>query len=118
MGFGEMLALAAVESEMQEANDIAKQQLNTSREAIVQELIRDGILLPHPTWDGKEINKKTQAIVDEWFSRHPETKQGTGVFQKKYPHVINARKLLFDLLNKNRISEKEFFTLIESLYKF
>lgn len=118
MGFGEMLALAAVESEMQEANDIARQQLNTNREAIVQELIRDGILLPYPTWDGKEIDRKAQAIIDEWFSRHPETKKGTGEFQKKYPHIINAQQLLFGLLNKNRISEKEFFTLFESLYRF
>ena len=118
MGFGEMLALAAVESEMQEANDIARQQLNTNREAIVQELIRDGILLPYPTWDGKEIDRKAQAIIDEWYSRHPEIKKGTGEFQKKYPNVVNAKNTLTEMLNKNRITEAEFFVLFKTLFDF
>ena len=103
-------------------NELLEQQNmilgGNAREQVLQELRREGVILPPRTWDGKDIDAKAQAIIDAWFTRHPETKKGTGEFAKKYPHIIEAQETMFKLLNANRLKEEEFFTLFNALYNF
>lgn len=50
MGWGEMFALGDIKREMEEANEIARDKLESSKESIrvefVRELIDEGIILP------------------------------------------------------------------------
>ena len=88
------------------------------RDRLVDELYARGTLLPEQDWDDPKFNAELEAITADWFVRHPETKRGTGEFQKKYPEKIAAMDMLSKLSGKGRITPDEYLTLYREINNF
>ena len=85
---------------------------------IISEMKRTGMLLPKYDWQNKEFNDTLEAITADWFKRHPETKRGTGEFQKKYPEKIATKDMLSKMSGKGRITPEEYMILYREIYSF
>lgn len=122
MGWGEMFALGDIKREMEEANEIARDKLESSKESIrvefVRELINEGIILPEYDWQSEAFKNELEAITLDWFERHPETKRGTGEFDKKYPEKAKGLDLLWEMAQKGRIKPDEYIALYRGIYNF
>lgn len=56
--------------------------INSIREQLLAEMRQTGMLLPQYDWQSKELDDTLESITADWFARHPETKRGSGAFQK------------------------------------
>lgn len=84
----------------------------------IDQLKASGTLLPPNAFIPQEIERKTNDIVDNWFERHPEIQRESGEFEDRYLKIVHSKRLLLRLLQVNRITEDEYFTLLRAMFSF
>jgi hypothetical protein len=109
--FSYVLGETAAESRMEEIVDNAKQE-------VLAELKAKGMILPKYDWQDKGFNDTLEAIVADWFERHPETIRGSGEFAKKYPNKVAAEEMLSKMSGMGRITPDEYVTLYREINNF
>jgi|GEM_PF-6343851 len=132
MGTGEIFSLGMVANELEEANELQEESnrlarernrllnsdVQTIRKGVIQELVEKGTLLPKYDWQDKEFNDTLEAITADWFTRHPETKRGTGEFDKKYPEKATALGLMERMGAMGRITPEEYIVIYKEIFNF
>ena len=88
-----------------------------SKDDIVEELMKDGILLPQQDW-GEEFQAKAEAITVDWFERHPECVRGSGQFAEMFPDEDKAEITLSRMSEKGRITPDEYLVLYREIMNF
>lgn len=69
-------------------------------------------------WDDPEFKAAEEAMIADWFERHPECIRGTGQFAREYPEVYKALDALVDLCNSGRIHADEYLIIHKALHAF
>jgi len=126
MGLAEAFFAGAIEGQIERGNDLKERELAgaiekeraDAQKQLIQQLENEGVLLPQYDWKSEEFNKEINKITDDWFKRHPETRRGTGEFQKHHPEVYNALDTLDMMTYRNRITPQEFISIYKALHEF
>ena len=96
----------------------ANRERNKEQADLIEELYARGTLLPEYEWNNPKFNAELEAITADWFVRHPETKRGTGEFDRKHPEKAKAFDILSELSGKGRITPDEYLTLYREIFNF
>jgi len=102
---------------LNEAEEMAKEAAQTAKQEVIDDLIKAGTILPAQDW-GEEFQAKEDAIIADWFNRHPEVQRGTGEFKLKHPQVDEALRMVHKMSTKGRITPEEYLVLCEGLHNF